>query len=126
MGSSIFTSNVLFIKSRSQIPPIICIVLIILNSRCFYMTSQMMPKIRVTVLYFAQIHETTRKKQEIIELSTNTSIKDFISIILTRYPNIKNIKNVKISVNYHIVNSNANPILKNNDEVALLPPISGG
>jgi sulfur-carrier protein len=90
------------------------------------MTTQMMPKIRVTVLYFAQIHETTRKKQEIIELSTNTSVKDLISIILTKHPNIKNIRNVKISVNCHIVNTNSNPILKNDDEVALLPPISGG
>ena len=90
------------------------------------MTTQMMPKIRVTVLYFAFVHETTRKTEEIMELSTNTSIKDLISIILTRYPNIKNIKNIKISVNYHIVNSNSNSILKNDDEVALLPPISGG
>ena len=86
----------------------------------------LMPKIRVTVLYFAFIHEITRKKEEIMELSTNTSIKELISIILTRYPNIKNIKNIKISVNYRIVNSNSNSILKNNDEVALLPPISGG
>ena len=90
------------------------------------MTSKMMPKIRVTVLYFAYIHETTRKKKEIMELSTNTSVKDLISIILTRYPNIKNINNIKISVNYHIVNSTSNSILKNDDEVALLPPISGG
>ncbi len=90
------------------------------------MTSQMTSKIRVNVLYFAYIHETTRKKEEIMELSTNTSIKDLISIILTRYPNIKNIKNVKISVNYRLVNSNSNSILKNEDEVALLPPISGG
>ena len=86
----------------------------------------LMPKIRVTVLYFAFIHEITRKKEEIMELSTNTSIKELISIILTRYPNIKNIKNIKISVNYRIVNSNSNLILKNADEVALLPPISGG
>jgi sulfur-carrier protein len=90
------------------------------------MTTQMTPKIYVTVLYFAYIHETTRKKKEIMELSTNTSIKELVSIILTRYPNIKNIKNVKISVNYRIVNSNSNSILKNDDEVALLPPISGG
>jgi len=61
-----------------------------------------------------------------MELSTNTSIKELILIILTRYPNIKNIKNIKISVNYRIVNSNSNLILKNADEVALLPPISGG
>ncbi|ALI34243.1 Molybdopterin synthase sulfur carrier subunit [Candidatus Nitrosocosmicus oleophilus] len=86
----------------------------------------LMPKIRVTVLYFAFIHEITRKKEEIMELSTNTSIKELILIILTRYPNIKNIKNIKISVNYRIVNSNSNLILKNADEVALLPPISGG
>ena len=86
----------------------------------------LMPKIRVTILYFAFIHEITRKKEEIMELSTNTSIKELILIILTRYPNIKNIKNIKISVNYRIVNSNSNSILKNDDEVALLPPISGG
>jgi sulfur-carrier protein len=90
------------------------------------MTTQMTPKIYVTVLYFAYIHETTRKKKEIMELSTNTSIKELVLIILTRYPNIKNIKNIKISVNYRIVNSNSNSILKNDDEVALLPPISGG
>ncbi|HKO65010.1 MAG TPA: MoaD/ThiS family protein [Candidatus Nitrosocosmicus sp.] len=86
----------------------------------------MMSKIHVTILYFSYIHEATRKKEEIMELSTNTSIKELISIILTRYPNIKNIKNLKISVNYRVVNSNSNSILKNNDEVALLPPISGG
>ena len=90
------------------------------------MTTQMMPKIRVTVLYFAFVHETTRKKKEIMELSTNTSIKELLSIILTRYPNIKNIKNIKISINYRIVDSNSNSVLKNDDEVALLPPISGG
>jgi sulfur-carrier protein len=90
------------------------------------MTTQMMSKIRVTILYFAYIHETTRKKEETMELSTNTSIKELVSIILIRYPNIKNIKNIKISVNYRIVNSNSNSILKNDDEVALLPPISGG
>jgi len=86
----------------------------------------MMPKIRVTVLYFAFVHETTRKKKEIMELSTNTSIKELLSIIRTRYPNIKNIKNIKISINYRIVDSNSSSVLKNDDEVALLPPISGG
>jgi molybdopterin synthase catalytic subunit len=90
------------------------------------MTTQMMSKIRVTILYFAYIREKTRKKEEIMELSTNTSIKELVSIILTRYPDIKNMKNIKISVNYHIVNSNSKSIIKNNDEVALLPPISGG
>jgi len=90
------------------------------------MTTQMMPKIRVTVLYFAFVHETNRKKKEIMELSTNTSIKELLSIIRTRYPNIKNIKNIKISINYRIVNSNSSSVLKNDDEVALLPPISGG
>lgn len=90
------------------------------------MTTQMMPKIRVTVLYFAFVHETTRKKKEIMELSTNTSIKELLSIIRTRYPNIKNIKNIKISINYRIVDSNSSSVLKNDDEVALLPPISGG
>lgn len=84
----------------------------------------MVPKIHVTVLYFAQIHEITKVKREIMELSECALIKDLLSIILTRYPKIKNIKNIKISVNFEIVNPNT--VLKDNDEVALLPPISGG
>ena len=84
----------------------------------------MVSKIHVTVLYFAQIHEITKVKREIMELSENALIKNLLSMILTRYPDIKYIKNIKVSVNYEIVNPNT--ILNDNDEVALLPPISGG
>jgi MoaE-MoaD fusion protein len=45
-----------------------------------------------------------------------------ISII---YPKLKHIlNNIQISVNYRIVDLNT--VLKEGDEVALLPPISGG
>lgn len=84
----------------------------------------MASKIQITVLYFAQIREATKVKREILELSPNTTLKDLINLIHRRYPELRTVKNFKTSVNYHLVKPDA--ILKNEDEVALLPPISGG
>ena len=84
----------------------------------------MASKIQITVLYFAQIREATKVKREILELSPNATLKDLINLIHRRYPELRAVKNFKTSVNYHLVKPDA--ILKNEDEVALLPPISGG
>ena len=76
------------------------------------------------MLYFAQIREATKIKREILELPHNATLKDLINLIYRRYPGLRNVKNFKTSVNYHLVKPDA--ILRNEDEVALLPPISGG
>lgn len=84
----------------------------------------MASKINIRVLYFAQIREATKIKREILELSQNATLEDLIKLIHVRYPEVRNVKNFKISVNYQFVKPDAN--LGNEDEVAFLPPISGG
>lgn len=78
----------------------------------------------ITVLYFAQIREATKIKRETFELSPNVSLRDLIKIIHTRHPELSNVKNFKTSVNYQLLNPDT--ILRDEDEVAFLPPISGG
>lgn len=81
--------------------------------------------IKITVLYFASVKDITGMKMETIELSPDTSIKKLLAKISLNYPRINNILNVvQISVNYKVMDMNT--ILKDGDEVALLPPVSGG
>lgn len=85
------------------------------------MTSQ----IRITILYFASVKDATGLRMEAIELPRDTSIEKLLTKISLTYPNIQSILNIiQISVNYKMVHMDT--ILKDGDEVALLPPISGG
>jgi len=84
----------------------------------------MISDIQITIHYFAQVREATRIKYETLKLSRDTSVMDLISLIHTRYPKLRHVNNFSTSVNYQLVKSNT--ILRDKDEVALLPPISGG
>lgn len=84
-----------------------------------------MPKINITLLYFAFIKEITGVKFDLLELPSDIPVKSLVEIILEKYPRLRNIINmIQISVNYKVVDRDT--ILKEGDEVALLPPISGG
>jgi molybdopterin converting factor subunit 1 len=81
--------------------------------------------IRISILYFATVKDATGIRMESIDLSNDTSIREMLSKISIIYPKLKHIlNNIQISVNYRIVDLNT--VLKEGDEVALLPPISGG
>ena len=81
--------------------------------------------VRITILYFASVKDVTGIRMESIDLSKDTSIREMLSKISLIYPKLKHILNIiQISVNYKIVDLNT--VLKEGDEVALLPPISGG
>ncbi len=81
--------------------------------------------IHITILYFASVKDATGVRMEAIELPCDTSIDNLLTKISLTHPNIKSILNIiQISVNYKVVNMDT--VLKDGDEVALLPPISGG
>ena len=81
--------------------------------------------IHITILYFANVKDATGVRKDAIEIPQDTPIKKLLTKISITYPNIKGMLNkIQISVNYKIVNMNT--ILKDGDEVALLPAISGG
>lgn len=60
---------------------------------------------------------------DIISFETIKNTDDLILYLEKKYPNIKNL-HYKISINQEIINSNTS--LKNNDEIAILPPFAGG
>ncbi len=82
-------------------------------------------QIHITVLYFASAKNATGKRRESIKLPEGTTIRELLLNITSTHPRIKNILNsIQIAVNYKVVDADA--ILKEADEVALLPPVSGG
>ncbi len=85
----------------------------------------MSSQIHITVLYFASAKDATGRRKESIKLSEGTTIRELLLKITSIHPRITNILNtMQISVNYKVVV--VDTILKEADEVALLPPVSGG
>ncbi len=82
-------------------------------------------QIHITVLYFASAKDATGRRRESIKLPESTTVRELLSKISSTHPRIINILNtMQIAVNYKVVSVDA--ILKEADEVALLPPVSGG
>jgi molybdopterin synthase catalytic subunit len=85
---------------------------------------KMTSSIQIKMLYFARIRDITQIPIEVLEIKQNSSTKDLLTLLYNKYPKLKDEKNLSISINSLI--SNSDIVLRNLDEVALLPPISGG
>ena len=84
-----------------------------------------MSEINITILYFAFIKELTGVKADTMKLPYGSTIHNMLTNVLNIHPQVNRfLKSVKVSVNYKVVDKNT--ILKDGDEVALLPPVSGG
>jgi molybdopterin converting factor subunit 1 len=85
----------------------------------------MLSTIHVNVLYFAGAKDATGVRMESMELPKNASVKELLSNLSMTHPKINDMLNIiQISVNYIVVDKGT--ILNEGDEVAILPPISGG
>jgi len=85
----------------------------------------MLSTINVNILYFASAKEATAVRMEPIELPKNASVKELLSNLSMMHPKIRGMLNIiQVSVNYKVVDKGT--ILNDGDEVAILPPISGG
>ena len=80
------------------------------------------------IKYFAWLKNITNIEEEVL---TDTSIKDINSLkkyLLKKYPKMKkhldndNLIRVAINLSYTFEND----VIKNDDEIALFPPVSGG
>ena len=75
------------------------------------------------ILYFAQLKENIGKEQDIIDFDSEISVKDLIQKLTLKGEKYKKsfeeIKNCEYITNYNV-------ILKNKDEIAFFPPVTGG
>jgi len=85
-------------------------------------------KVSVNLLFFAKLRELTNLNAVEFELPKQTTGEILLNIICEKYKNIEILRNnliIAINENYcpdsqEIIN------IKNGDEIALIPPISGG
>jgi len=79
----------------------------------------------VEVLFFGSLANTLGVRAHTLELSDNACVSDALSAIAENYPAIKtHVPALAIAVNYEYVSPDHG--LDNGDELALIPPVSGG
>ncbi|RMA96007.1 molybdopterin converting factor subunit 1 [Hydrogenothermus marinus] len=80
---------------------------------------------KIKLLYFSSIKDKLKKSSEELEIKDNSSINDLINILKEKYPQIsQNLDNVMFAVNEEYQDKEY--ILKDGDNVAVIPPVSGG
>lgn len=82
----------------------------------------------IVVRYFAAIKEKIGKDQDLFEIeSGGTTLQKILDRIADRYPHVRSVlssKNFLFAVNQEM--SSPETELKDDDEIAILPPLSGG
>jgi len=78
---------------------------------------------KVTVKFFARCREIVGEKQKEVEIEDGRMLHDIIPLLIKEYPDLKKQK-IIVSLNHKYAHPEV--ILKDNDEIALFPPVSGG
>jgi molybdopterin synthase sulfur carrier subunit len=76
---------------------------------------------QLNIKYFGLIAEITKCNEEVLEFS-NETITELKDMLFSKYPELKT-KDFQVAQNKEIVSNNA---IVSGDEIALLPPFSGG
>ena len=80
----------------------------------------------IKVLFFAKLREELNINELSVEFKSDmASIGDLYNSLLKDYPQIDNVKNIKAAVNQELIKK-WDFTLKDGDEVAFFPPITGG
>ena len=81
----------------------------------------------VNVRFFANLKDLAGAESMNFEIEENLNVRDFTSILLAEIPALKTMmekRRVFISINQEMAQSD--DIVKDGDEIGLLPPFSGG
>ena len=83
---------------------------------------------RVTVLYFGVLRDVFGVRDEAVELAEGAAVEDLLRILDGRTSNVRMEARIWQSVAVAVNREYAGPVvvLRDGDEVALLPPVSGG
>lgn len=78
---------------------------------------------KVEVRFFARCREIVGEKVKELEVEEGTKLLDFIDLLLTRYPELKN-ERIHVSLNHKYASLTER--LNEDDVLAVFPPVSGG
>ncbi|MBI4640564.1 MAG: molybdopterin converting factor subunit 1 [Candidatus Tectomicrobia bacterium] len=80
---------------------------------------------KVKLLFFAMYRELVGEREKEVELSEGSTVRDLFKRMEEEYPKLHGIHDaVMIAVNTEYVTTETE--LKENDQVAFIPPVSGG
>jgi molybdopterin converting factor subunit 1 len=80
---------------------------------------------KVKVLYFAQAREAAGRASETVELETQVTASQLLERLILSRPKLAPLsRSLRISVNKEVVDGDV--LLRNGDEVGILPPVAGG
>ncbi len=79
----------------------------------------------IQVLYFAQVAELTKKRQENWPLEHATPVHSWLQTLIQAYPALSPLQaRLKIAINQYHVEHDA--VIEPGDEVAVFEPVTGG
>lgn len=79
---------------------------------------------KVTILFFGIARDLTGVSTIAMELSEHSSVATFKIELISNYPELNHIESYAIAVNESYASDEV--LLKENDVVAVIPPVSGG
>jgi MoaE-MoaD fusion protein len=80
---------------------------------------------QVRVLYLGMLKDLAGRERELMQLSEGARLSDLYAELQQRMPKLQEFRNaIALSINYEY--SDGAAVLQENDEVALIPPVSGG
>lgn len=80
---------------------------------------------RLRVLFFGIVRERLGRREALVELDDGATAGDLLSRLAADYEGFaEGVASVRVAVNNEYVDSDAP--LSDNDEVAIIPPVSGG
>ncbi len=83
--------------------------------------------IKVKVLFFAKSREVVGKSELSYDVESKTTVKELIASVVKTYPALEPVlTSAVLSLNLEYIACNSQETLKQNDELAIIPPISGG
>jgi MoaE-MoaD fusion protein len=80
---------------------------------------------KVRVLYFGQLRELAGKREEQVEIEEGATVQRLFDQIANEFTALRNFDDV-IAVGVNQTFARRDQVLRDNDEVAMLPPVSGG
>jgi len=80
---------------------------------------------QVRVLYMGMLRDLARREREVVQLAESSRLNDLFAQLEQRTPKLADYRgSIAMAVNYEY--SDGSTVLRENDEIALLPPVSGG
>lgn len=79
---------------------------------------------KVTILFFGIAKDLAETSSSEFEIENEITVLQFKKVLKTSYPKLKNISSYAIAVNEEYADDFLT--IRNNDTIAIIPPVSGG